>query len=505
MRDEFDILACLGNISSEEVFTPTPLAKAMLDILPKDIWTNPNVRILDPVCKSGVFLLEAAKRLDKGLKTVIPDMQERINHILEKQIFGIPVTKLTSSISRRTLYGSKTANDKYSIAKCFSNGIGNVPDACSKHEWVGGRCTKCGAQQKLYSRQGMESYAYPLLHDGIEEIFGMPLNFDVIIGNPPYQQSDGGAYASAKPIYNLFVERAKELNPQHRVMIFPARWYTGGKGLDDFRSAMLADEHIKEMHDFPCASDCFPGLEIKGGVCIVHWDSSYNNAQKMVKIVMHPIGGKEPVISIRPLKHKDMDIFVRHEQALNILEKIEALAEDPVSMHVSSSRPFGLRTFFASSDKFKASPKGMKRPVRCWGKGMQLGFVEEEDIPVRREWIGRWKVFAPRANNIGTDANDDNLNSFYGIDEICTESYIVIGAELGLTEETVKNFAAYLRTKFARFCHSLAKVSQDATARTYRFVPMQDFSRPWTDEELYKKYNLTDEEIAFIEKMIQPM
>lgn len=493
MRDDFDILACLGNTSNEEVFTPTPLAKAMLDILPKDIWTNPNVRILDPVCKSGVFLLEAAKRLDKGLKTVIPDMQERINHILEKQIFGIPVTRLASSISRRTLYGSKTANDKYSIAKCFSNGTGNVPDACSKHEWVGGRCTKCGAQQKLYSRQGMESYAYPLLHDGIEEIFGMPMEFDVVIGNPPYQLTDGGNGGSAVPLYQEFVKKAKALQPKHMVMIIPARWYAGGKGLDEFRDIMLRDQHVCELVDYPNASECFPDVSIKGGVCYFLW-----NRDKVGSCRITTKWKGETTVSVRQLLEKKTGTFIRYAQGASICEKVAAKGEPTFDAFVSTRQPFGL------TNAVHGKKKEREDDLKLYGY-QESGFIERSKIKKNASCIDKHKVFLSKAYGAGDDFPHQIINKpFLGEPgSVCTETHLMIGP--CASKQEALNVISYIQTKFFRFLVFLLKITQNTTQNVYRLVPMQDFSRSWTDDDLYKKYDLTDEEIAFIEKMIRPM
>lgn len=173
---------------------------------------------------------------------------------------------------------------------------------------------------------------------------------------------------------------------------------------------------------------------------------------------------------------------------------------------MSSRKPFGLSTDFTKDKNYRLSSNGMKNPLSCIGKGLQIGFVERNDVPLHKEWIDVWKVFVPRANNIGTELKDDNLNAFIGKPHfICTESYILIGGNLKLNKDTANNLCIYLKSKFVRFLHSLAKSSQDATAKTYRFIPMQDFSKPWTDAELYKKYGLTQKEIDFIESMIKPM
>ncbi len=497
-----DVLSCLANLSNDEVFTPPEVANAMLDMLPQELFSDPNTKFLDPACKSGVFLREIAKRLIDGLADQITDLQERLDHIFHKQLYGIAITELTSLLSRRSLYCTKYPNSIYSVSK-FDDQSGNIRYKRIHHRWKNEKCVFCGAAQIQYDRDDiLESHAYELIHTiKPKEIFKM--KFDVIIGNPPYQLSDGGAQASAKPIYQLFVEQSKKLNPRYLTMIMPARWYSGGKGLDEFRNSMLSDPHIQELHDFPITDDCFPGVNIRGGVCYFLWSREYDNTKELTKVVTHM--GNDSTVAQRALKYEDLDIFIRYNDALNILTKIMEQCEGNVlASCVSSRKPFGLSTDFTKTPQFHKEKKDTL--VICYGKSKTIGYVSRSDIPSHIEWIDRWKVFVPRANNIGTELNDDNLNSFIaGHNTVCTESYIVIGADLNLTESMANNLALYLQTRFVRFFHSLAKVSQDATSKTYRFVPMQDFTKSWNDAELYKKYNLTESEIEFIESMIKPM
>ena len=500
-----DVLSCLANLSSDEVFTPPEIANQMLDMLPQELFYNPDTTFLDPACKSGVFLREIAKRLIVGLESQIPDLQERLDHIFKHQLYGIAIKELTSLLSRRSVYCSKYPNSEYSVTRFDSkNAQGNIRYKRINHTWQKGKCVFCGAAESEYSRNDdLETHAYEWIHTVTpERIFNM--KFDVIIGNPPYQLSDGGAQASAKPIYNYFVDRAKQLDPHYLTMIIPARWYAGGKGLDEFRDSMLTDIHIRELHDFPITDDCFPGVNIRGGVCYFLWDREYNNQENLVKVVTHIQNNTESVM--RKLKYADLNIFLRYSKSLSILDKIIKIAKkNTLDYHVSSRKPFGLATDFTKTRAFRSKPQGMDCPVPCYGKGKSIGYVEFNNIPNHQDWIGKWKVFTSRANNIGTELNDDNLNTFVGKEEICTESYIVIGADMNLNEVTANNMASYLRTRFARFCHSLAKSSQDATSKTYRFVPVQDFSKNWTDEMLYAKYQLTADEISFIEETIKPM
>ena len=330
------------------------------------------------------------------------------------------------------------------------------------------------------------------------------MHFDLIIGNPPYQLADGGAQASASPLYNLFIQQSKKLKPRYLSMIIPARWYAGGKGLDDFRKEMLSDKHIKELHDFPFTEDCFPGVNIRGGVCYFVWDRGYDNTKKLTKVVTHVKENQEEMK--RNLKYGGLDIFIRYGKAITILEKVIGKTNDFLIDHVSPRKPFGLSTDFAKSKGYHKTKAGLSHPIECYSKGLTVGFVEKASVPLHKEWIDEWKVMTSRANNIGTELNDDNLNAFIcKPGQVCTESYLLIGMDLKLNKNRCKNLASYLTTKFARFLHSLAKTSQDATSKTYRFVPMQDFSEFWTDEKLYKKYDLTSDEIVFIESMMKSM
>lgn len=488
-----DVLTCLANLSNDEVFTPPSLVNDILDLLPQELWSNPNAKFLDPVSKSGVFLREMAKRLMKGLETQIPDKQERINHIFSQQLYGIAITELTSLLSRRSVYCSKTANGKYSICETFNDEQGNIYYERMQHTWQNGKCTYCGASQEVYDREdALETYAYNFIHtDKPEKIFNM--KFDVIVGNPPYQLSDGGAQSSAKPLYHKFVEQAKKLNPRYLSMIIPARWFAGGKGLDDFRNEMLSDKRLSKIVDYFDSNECFPGVDISGGVCYFLWDRDNKKDCSVITIR----NGKRSELS-RPLLEKGNNVFIRFNEAISIYRKIESKKEIAFSSLISARKPFGLTT------TTKISPTKTKDSILIYSFPKN-GYIEKDKILINKEWINEHKIFISYA--YGERGSFPYLiigKPFYGAPETCcTETYLVIGPFH--SKEKCENVMSYMRTKFFRFLVLLKKNTQHATSKVYEIVPIQNFSEPWTDEKLYKKYGLTNDEIAFIDSMIRPM
>ncbi|SPX80978.1 Eco57I restriction-modification methylase domain-containing protein [Moraxella ovis] len=493
-----DVLDCLSSLSNDEVFTSPKLANQMLDLLPSDIWQNPNVRFLDPVCKSGVFLREIVKRLDKGLANQIPDKQTRINHICKNQVYGIAITGLTALLSRRSVYCAKVANSPFSICDEFDNEMGNIIFGQVHHQFKDGKCTECGASQDVFgNRRGLENHAYAFIHTDKDAIFTEleKMKFDVIIGNPPYQLDDGGAGASAKPIYHLFIEQAKKLNPNYLIMITPSRWFAGGKGLDEFRDNMLNDKRIKEIHDFPNSKDCFDNVEIKGGVNYFLWDKTHNDD---CMVLTYDNGHCISQVK-RPLKENGIDIFIRYNQAISILNKVKKANENSFSNLVSARKPFGL----ATNIKGKSTPYKDKNDNVILYQNKGIGYISRVEIPKNHDWILRHKVIVPYAVGTG-DGKTDKVNPIYaGINTACTETYLVIGPFEN--EEICNNVMSYIDTKFFHFMLTLKKNTQHTTKLTYEFVPIQDFSRAWTDEQLYAKYGLSKDEINFIESMIRPM
>lgn len=489
-----DVLTCLANLSNDEVFTPPEVANRMLDMLPEELWHDSSATFLDPACKSGVFLREIAKRLIEGLKEEIPDLQKRIDHIFHKQLYGIAITELTSLLSRRSVYCSKYPNSKYSIT-LFEDTSGNIRYKRIPHRWQNGKCLFCGASESEYERGNeLETHAYEWIHTiKPEEIFKM--KFDVIIGNPPYQLSDGGAQASATPIYNRFVEQAKKLNPRYMTMIIPARWYAGGKGLDTFRASMVMDRRIRVLHDFIDASDCFGnGVEIKGGICFFLWDRDHVGK---CKVFTHT-GDKTVEQNERYLQEDGNDVFIRYAEGVSILGKVQSANEKTMDEMVSSQKPFGLRTYVHGEQKRFAGS------IKLYERG-GTGYVNRGEITKNENWIDQPKVFISAAYNAGDSIPHQIIGKPIAGEagSACTETYIVVGPFNAPFE--VDNAISYIQTKFFRFLVMLRKSSQHAASSVYAFVPQQDFSKPWTDTELYKKYGLTDDEIAFIESMIKPM
>ena len=329
-----DVLTCLANLSNDEVFTPPEVANQMLDLLPQELFRNPDTRFLDPACKSGVFLREIAKRLLAGLERQIPDLQERVDHIFHHQLYGIAITELTSLLSRRSVYCSKYANSRYSVTS-FDTPDGNVRYKRKQHTWQNGKCIYCGASQGEYERSDdLETHAYEFIHwVKPEEIFGM--KFDVIIGNPPYQLNTSGAGKQAKPIYQHFVRQAKKLNPRYLVMITPSRWMAGGMGLDDYRDEMLNNNHIRSIVDYSLSTDCFPGVDIAGGVSYFIIDSSYKGDCSYTYI-------DNGVSTERNRKLNEYPVFVRNNMAIDIVKKVSMLGEESISSIMTSLGVFGL-------------------------------------------------------------------------------------------------------------------------------------------------------------------
>lgn len=506
-----DVLSCIANLSNDEVFTPPEVANAMLDLLPQELFSDPNTTFLDPACKSGVFLREIAKRLLKGLEPLYPDLQERTDHIFKHQLYGIAITELTSHLSRRSLYCSKTANGNYSVVH-FDTIDGNVRFKTIQHRWQNGKCVFCGASQKEYDHAAdLETHAYEMIHTTKpEEIFKM--RFDVIIGNPPYQLSDGGQGASAMPVYHKFIEQSIKLQPRYLTMIVPSRWFTGGRGLDQFREKMLSDRRIRSINDFPNASDCFPGVEIKGGVNYFLWERDYQGPCK----VTTEEGGVSNT-QTRELLEPGCDVFIRYNDAVSILQKVQKYNEPTFNTLMNAGRFFGFHTKIArnkdgsagiqtadGSSMVPASQSSSpKHSVKVYVHG-GMCWIDPKRIPRNQDRVNDYKILLPNAGNPGSTIIGNPLICEPGA--CSSNTYAVVFLPPQFNElKYYENCLKYIKTKFFRFLVSIKTFTQQMAPAAYSFVPIQDFNESWNDEKLYKKYGLNEEEIAFIEAMIQPM
>jgi site-specific DNA-methyltransferase (adenine-specific) len=491
-----DILTCLANLSADEVFTPPKLAAAMLDILPQDLFRRPDTTFLDPACKSGVFLREIASRLNDGLRDQMPDTQARVNHILTKQVFGLAITELTSLLSRRSVYCSKKADGRYSIATAFTVPDGHIRLPKTQHTWSGaGRCELCGANQGEYDRdESLEAYAYPFIH-GIDptEIFNV--KFDVIIGNPPYQLGADGGNRDI-PIYNKFVDQAKKLDPRFLTMIIPSRWMAGGLGLAEFRHQMLHDRRIRKLVDYPAAGEVFPGVELKGGVCYFLWDRDSEG-----DCAITTIRGNE---AIGPLSRDlgEFDVLVRDSRALSILRKVQSKNEPSITELLSVDKEFGWTSNF---DGFRDTRRAGDVPIHYIRKmNRGVGYIDRRAVVKSEHLIDTWKVLVPKAYNGGDGLPHQVLGKplIAASPSVCTQSFLFFFVH---SDNEAQSVQSYYTTRLFRFLVSLRKITQDATRSTYSWVPQQTWNRAWTDDALYAKYSLTADEIAFIESMVRPM
>jgi site-specific DNA-methyltransferase (adenine-specific) len=526
-----DVLTCIANLSNDEVFTPPEFANQMLDTLEQawaesyegaSIWADPTVTFLDPFTKSGVFLREITRRLTEGLESQVPDLEERVDHILTKQVYGIGITRLTSLLARRSVYCSKDATGKHSIAKSFDRDWGNIWFERTEHTWVGGRvahdlldaegnpslvgrkCNSCGANERDYARgDDLETHAYSFIHSDdirsrLSAVFGENVRFDVVIGNPPYQlgQSGGDAVGSfAMPIYQKFVDAAKTMEPRYVSMVMPSRWFAGGRGLDDFRKEMLSDKRVRELVDFPESREVFDGVDIAGGVSYFLWDSDWHGPCAVTTVSAGVVGSTVR----RDLD--EYDILVRSNEAVSILHRVLGTPSEgfqSLATRVAPIQPFSLRTNFRG----ETTSDGLVDPVEVFQNG-GTGWIERVSVPRNAAWVDQWKVIVSGAVPAG--GRPDSSGRLYGLMGIrvlppgtaCTETYLV--ANRFDEEKSARRFADYLRTKFVRFLISVRTNTHHLYSERFAFVPDLPMDRTWTDKELYDLYGLSTDEIDYIE------
>lgn len=548
--ENFDILETITNVGNDEVFTPRKTCEMILDSLPEEVWHNPNYKWLNPATKNGVFEREIALRLDLGLKEIIPNTEERRKHILQNMIYAIGLTRFTANVARRTVYYCSQANRKcdglkakdghyvngYAIGNgtWFNDEEGNIKTPNTNHTFVNDKgkpmpefcsgdarkkysCSFCKIRgDSLYNDPNQrETYAYEFIHIDTDKLlehlqdrfFGGNRNmkFDIIIGNPPYQLNDGGGAGSSSgtPIYDKFVEQAISLNPKYISMIIPSRWMIGGKGLKDFRTAMISDTHISNLHDFLEAKQCFTSQAIEGGVCYFLWQRDYDGK---CKIVSH--SEKSSVESYRYLSENndDIDIFIRDEVALDIYYQVSKKQYDSFETLVSVRNYFRLgKCAGLTSDSLTSNYKvlGYFDRVRSY-KYLKNGV----QVPLNDAVAKKWKLFVSKADGAAGQIGNPIPARIMGKAEIgepntvCSETYLVVGP-FNDKKETL-NVQKYMKTKFFRFMVGIRK-TKNIPRETYKFVPIVDFNEEWTDEKLYNYFNLSDEQINYIEKMIEEM
>ncbi len=500
---EPDILEVISDLSNEEVFTPPSVARLVLDLLPDEVWEDPDLKWIDPFSKTGVFLREVVKRLLSGLAAKIPDDEERLRHILENMVFGVAITELTSMITRRTVYCSKFANsDKASVK--MSNPVGNLIYKRLEHEFLNRKCGECHASEKIYGASDVEveNHAYALLHqrgrEWIEKEIG--LKFDVVVGNPPYQIEVDDAGQNINPLYHLFIAQARALQPKYISMVIPSRWMAAGKGLGTFREEMLNDKRLRTLVDFPNSEDVFPvvGKTIEGGICFFLWDQSHNGECEFISMS----GGE--VIESTSRELNEFDVLVRSNLSREILKKVLQHKHDSLFNLVSTRDPFGpaLSSNFKGFHRERDSAEDLVLYMNQ-GNNRIVAFVDPKHVTKNHDLVQAWKVFVPKARGVNKTGPDVVIGTpiLGEPGSVCTLTYLAIGPFASKSE--AENFLTYLRTKFVRHLISLRKPTQDTTQGSYQWVPVVDFSKSWTDSELFETFNLSEREIKHVDSKIR--
>ena len=494
-----DILDVIAALSSDAIPTPPVLARALLDLLPADVWSNPDYRWMDPATKSGSILREVARRLMEGLAEWEPDPQKRSEHILKNMLFGVGITQVHGEMTRRSVYVSRDASSDFSAVH-FDTADGNLPFLQAEHDYptnregkASGPCRICGAPVRLERGETRENYAYAFIHGAYPTEEMRDMKFDVIVGNPPYQVQTGTTSAQATPLYHYFVERAIELQPKYVAMIIPSRWFTGGMGLDAFRERMIADRHLQKIVDNPKLFDCFPGVEIKGGVNYFLWDRDHDGDCEFST----RIDGVITSTTERDLR-LGKGVLVRDNKAMSIIKKVAR--GKSIEDWVSAAGAFGqsITTNFAGAKtvEFEGSI-----PLVF---GSHVGYIRPDQIEKNTDWVKKWKVLIPLAG----DGHGREVSYVLGEPialapgSACTFTYLVAGV-FG-TKNEAKNYANYLTTKFVRFLVLQRKSTQHVRPDRFLFVPQLDMKQAWSDEALYEYFKLTKAEREYIEATIHP-
>lgn len=478
---------CLGGYCFyNEDFTDTLEESRFVDRgkVTADTLTNTNAKILEINSKTGLYPLYVTYSIyRKRCEAVDPkdltieNQYQLWRRTVEENVFVICKTPMAKAITRRTLLG-------YRKGKINAHAFDDII---------------------MQLKEKPEQFKEKVLRGRFWNKENKQMKFDAVVGNPPYQVMDGGAQASATPVYNLFVEGVKKLFPNYISMIMPARWFAGGKGLDSFRTNMINDERISILHDYIDAVDCFgSSCEIKGGICYFLWDKSHNGK---CEIFTHQ-DGQITAQQSRTLAEGGGDVFIRYAEGVSVVRKIQPQSINSFEKCVSSQKPFGLRTFI------HGSPTAFSGAVKLYERG-GVGYIDKKFITKNNEWLNQYKVYISAAYNAGDSYPHQILGKpiLGEPNSCCTETYVVIGPFP--SREIADNVLSYIKTRFFRFLVMLKKSSQHAAAVVYSFVPLQDFTDksdidwskpiPEIDRQLYKKYNLTNEEIAFIESKIKPM
>ena len=525
--EHFDILETITNVGNDEVFTPRKTADMILDSLPEEVWHNPNYKWLNPATKNGIFEREIAIRLDEGLKDVIPDKETRRKHILQNMIFAIGQTKFTSNIARRTVYYCSEANracdgikapdghfvNGYAIGNgtWFSDTEGNIKTPNTNHEIdpKTKKCKYCGVayDSKYLDANQREQYAYEFMHVNhlvIERHLrngffkgDKNMKFDIIIGNPPYQLSTNDSGIQATPIYHKFVEQAISLSPKYISMIIPSRWFTGGMGMDLFREKMLNDKRMSLLVDFPKSRDCFPNVDIAGGVCYFLWDSEHQGKCKVVSSVGGKTTSKNRLLN-------DFDVFIRSNIGIGIINKIRAKTKVFLDRLVYPISPFGLPT------NTRGEEKPFDNSIKVISSAGEF-YIKKDSLPKGADIFDKYKVSIGQLNpdRGGVNNASDGMSNvttkikIYKPREAFTATYLLLGAFD--TEQEANNYASYIKTKFARYLVLLTLSSMHITKDNFKFVPNLTYEKSWSDKELYEMYGLDETEIKDIESLIREM